>query len=63
MRCHTAHRPGREQRLLTVTAPAAAGLCLVTLDHIDMQALMHAAGGTEVDCYEERFFPRADSGA
>nr|WP_159047554.1 hypothetical protein [Streptomyces antibioticus] len=46
-----------------MTAPAAAGLCLVTLDHIDMQALMHAAGGTEVDCYEERFFPRADSGA
>ncbi|WP_432044187.1 Tat pathway signal protein [Streptomyces cadmiisoli] len=46
--------PAESSTCFTLTA-SAAGLYLVTLDHIDFYARMHAADGTEVDCYEERF--------
>ncbi|MEV5463481.1 Tat pathway signal protein, partial [Streptomyces cellulosae] len=46
--------PAESSTCFTVTAPAA-GLYLVTMDHIDLYAQMFAADGTEVDCYEERF--------
>lgn len=46
--------PAESSTCFTLTAPAA-GLYLVTLDHIDLYAQMYTADGTEVDCYEERF--------
>jgi hypothetical protein len=47
--------PAQSSTCFTLTAPAA-GLYLVTLDHIDFHAQMYAADGTEVDCYEEQFY-------
>jgi hypothetical protein len=49
--------PAESSTCFTLTAPAA-GLYLVTMDHIDLYAQMYDADGTEVDCYEERFSQR-----
>ncbi|MET8563756.1 hypothetical protein ABZV75_25455 [Streptomyces flaveolus] len=47
--------PAESSTCFTVTAPAA-GLYLMTPEHIDMHAQTYAADGSEVDCYEEEQF-------